>query len=173
MARPSKKTPEQLVAELETRLANARLRTAKAVAVGNPQVAKVQSVLDSVNKEIADYSRKLVGPNSFENRIKGIALRSAWIEAERNEIVASDTLARSVKDYLQHSMAGLAVRVSNGETIADTDITEILNNVPTDPSLPALMQATSDAHTAWKGFTESNKVKLEIVPTETPATEGV
>lgn len=173
MARPSKKTPEQLVAELETRLANARLRTAKAVAVGNPQVAKVQSVLDSVNKEIADYSRKLVGPNSFENRIKGIALRSAWIEAERNEIVASDALSRSVKDYLQHSMAGLAIRVSNGEAIADTDITEILNNVPTDPNLPALMQATSDAHTAWKGFTESNKAKLEIVPTETPATEGV
>lgn len=170
MARPTQKTPEQLIAELETRLANARLRTAKAVAVGNPQVAKVQSVLDSVNKEIADYSRKLVGPNSFENRIKGIALRSAWIEAERNEIVASDTLARNVKDYLQHSMASLAVRVSEGQAITDGDVQSILDNVPTDPNLPALMQATSDAHTAWKGFTESNKVKLAVVPTEN--TEG-
>lgn len=169
MARPSKKTSAQIAQELETRLANIRLRNAKEVAIGNPQVAKVQSVLDSVSKEIAEYSRKLQGPNSFENRLKGIALRTAWIEAERNEIVASDALSRSVRDYLQHSMAALSMAVAAGETITDDQVREILANVPTDTNLPGLMEATSNAHTAWKAFTESNKVKLEIVPN---ATEG-
>ena len=59
--------------------------------------------------------------------------------------------------------------VAAGETITDDQVREILANVPTDTNLPGLMEATSNAHTAWKAFTESNKVKLEIVPN---ATEG-
>lgn len=170
MARPTKKTPAELIAELETRLLNTRLKAAKSVAADNPQVSKIQSVLDSYTKEITDYSRKLVGPNSFENRLRGIVFRQAWIEAEQAEIVASDRLARSCKDYLQHSLADMSMRVSNGETIGDEFVDTVLANVPTDSNLPALMQATTEAHTAWKTFTDANKAKVSTPTVEN--TEG-
>lgn len=155
MGRKSSKTPAELAAELETRARNIRLRAAKEEASTNPHVAALQSVLESTNKEIAEYSRKLVGPNSFENRIRSQELRKVWIEAEKAEVLASDTNARSVKDYLQHSIAELAIMVSENKEVPSGYVANILANVPQDANLAALAIQTIEAEKGWRDFTKA------------------
>lgn len=154
MARPTTKTPQQLFEEAQKKAEAAKVRLAKATAATNPQIATLNGVLDSYNKDIAAFSRKLVGRNSFANRLRSLELRKAWVEAEQREIVASDAAVRKVKDYVQHSIAGLSVRIANGETVTDADVQEVMNNLPTS-NLYELTITTMEAETAWRSFTES------------------
>lgn len=157
MARPTSKSPRQIAEEAIAAAERAKVRAAKAEAAQNPRMAEIVNTIEGIDKALNGYSRKLKGPNSFENRLKSAELRTAWIRAEQALVTAQDALDRATKDYYQHSIAGLAVRISAGETITDADMIEIGNNVPQDPGILALATACNDAETAWRSFVAQNK----------------
>jgi hypothetical protein len=158
MARPTNKTPIEIAMELQAKADRAKARAAKEMASDNPQMEKLATVLASYNKEIAANSRKLEGPQSFDNRRKGIALRAAWIEAENAMVVAEDLLARERKQYLNDEMNLLAVRIAAGETVTDSEVDAILNDVP-HRDISELILACSNAEAAWRDHTAAVKAK--------------
>lgn len=166
MARPTTKTPAEIAAKLQAAADAAKVRAAKAANAGNPLLVQVETLVNARDKAIIANSRKLKGPNSFENRITAANLRMAWIEAERAEVTAADTLDRQVKDYLQQSLASLNIRLSDGENITQADVDEITQNVPTNPELPALIVATQAAETAWRSFSKNLKGEAVANTTE-------
>ena len=156
MARNTSKTPTQIAQELQARADAAKIRAAKSDAAGNPLLAQVQSMIDAENKSIAGFARKLSGKNSFENRVNSAELRLDWIRAEQALTVAQNVNSKATKDYLQHSMAGLAVRIADGETITQADIDAIGENLPVDSSMASLIEAETNAKNAWRSFVAAN-----------------
>lgn len=153
MARPTTKTPAQILAELEAKTQAARIRLAQEGAKANPIMAKMVATRDAIAKDINALSRKLKGPQSFNMRKLGIALRSAWIEAEEAQTIAQDTLLRQRKDFVDASMAVLADRIAKGETVTDSDVTNILASMPNNPEIVGLILATETASQAFREFT--------------------
>ena len=167
MARNTSKTPAQIAQELQARADAAKIRAAKSDAAGNPLLAQVQTMVDNENKAIAGFARKLSGKNSFANRITSAELRLDWIRAEQALTVAQNASSKSIKDYLQHSMAGLAVRIADGETIVQADIDAIGQNFPVDPNMAALIEAETYAKNAWRAFVAANDGDAGTVLAET------
>lgn len=155
MARPTTKTPQEIAANAMAAAERARLRAVKAETSDNPLVASLQKELDTYNKDIAALSRKLTGKNSFANRIANAEARMRWILAEEAETKAKDSLYRATKDYLQHSMADLAIRVSEGKAVTNDDVATILANVPTLPILASLTLETERLSKEWRALTQA------------------
>lgn len=172
MARPTTKTPAELLAELDKRRDAILAQAAKAKVSQNPLLARLQNTRDTVAKDINALSRKMTGPNSFANRKLSIALRSAWIEAEEKQTIAQDALFRLQKDYLDSEM----VRLGKLETVSEEDIENVARNMPTDDNLPALIAECELARIAFRDFTGSKNANDKADTVETPApnaSEGV
>lgn len=171
MARPTTKTPAELLAELDKRRDAILAQAAKAKVAENPLLARLQNTRDTVAKDINALSRKMTGPNSFANRKLSIALRSAWIEAEEKQVAAQDKMLRNQKDFLDAEM----IRLGKLETVTEEDIENVARNMPTDDTLPALILATEEASAAFRAFTGSKNAN-EKNDTETiaqNASEGI
>lgn len=156
MARNTSKTPIQIANELQARADAAKARAAISTADGNPVLAQVQAMIDSKNKEIATNARKLSGKNSFEIRECSASLRLDWIRAEAALTVEKDSIDKIRKDYLQHSAADLAIRIANGETVSEGDVTTIVANLPYSEVLATLVSVEIDAKTAWRDYVAKN-----------------
>ena len=171
MARKSTKTPAEITAELEKKLAAAKLREAMASTQDNPHVARLSSVIDDYSKEINVLSRKLKGPNSFENRLKSADLRTAWIRAEQAMTVAEDAYLRKAKQYVQTSLASIGERIGKGEKVSDADISDILNRIPEPDGLADLRVAEMETEAAWREFVASLKVASKGETPSDPVSE--
>ena len=157
MARPTTKTPQEIANIAIAAAERAKLRAVKAETSDNPIVASLQKELDAYNKDIAALSRKLTGKNSFANRIANANARMAWIVAEQAETNAKDSLYRQVKDYLQHSLASVAIRISEGQTVSNDDVSNIIANVPTDSNLTELSLNTERLSKEWRALTQAQE----------------
>ena len=172
MARPTTKTPAELLAELDKRRDAILAQAAKAKVSQNPLLARLQNTRDTVAKDINALSRKQTGPNSFENRKLSILLRTAWIEAEEKQVSAQNSMLRAQKDYLDAEM----VRLGKLDTISEEDIENVARNMPSDDNLPALILATEEASAAFRAFTGAKNAneKVETVANPAPnASEGI
>ena len=161
MARNTSKTPAQIAQELQARATAAAIRAAKSEAQDNPMMAQIQALIDSTNKSIAGFARKLSGKNSFDNRVKSAELRLDWIRAEQALTIAENKLQKVSKDYLQHSMAGLAVKIADGEAVGPNEVNEIINNLPTDPNMAELAFRETETKNAWRDFVAANDGETE------------
>jgi len=159
MARPTNKTPIQIAEELQLKADRARARAAVEMASDNPQIAKIADVLASFNKDIAGFSRKLTGPQSFENRLTGVRLRRNWIEAEQALVNAENTLAHDIKAYLAKEMQIAAGKVASGETLTDEYVQNVINGMPCDENVSVLADACHAAEMEWRKHTAEVKVK--------------
>jgi hypothetical protein len=158
MARPSKKTKLEIAQDLAAKAARAMDAAKLAEVEGNPLLKPIVDALDETNREIAGHSRKLTGPQSFENRRRLAALRSTWIEREADYIKAANVLANARRDYFHSEMAETATRIADGTDIPDAEeIAQIVENAPKDENLPALMLAVSEANAAWRDFSAGLK----------------
>jgi capsule polysaccharide export protein KpsE/RkpR len=157
MARKSNKSPQELLKEYEDRANRARIRIVSEEAKKNPTIAKLQTALDSFNKEIAANSRKLAGPNSFDNRIKSAEMRLTWIHAEQEAVIAAEAQAQECRKYLQNQVNDLTLRMSKGEQIADETVSEILENMPTDPNVAELVAKAELLNNEWRDAAKAMK----------------
>ena len=78
MEKRTQRTPQEIIAETEAKLARLQMKAAKAEAKSNPAVADLYTQLDTVNKDIREAKKGLgSGPQSFDARIEK---HQVWIE---------------------------------------------------------------------------------------------
>jgi len=94
MEKRTQRTPQEIIAETEAKLARLQLKAAKAEAKTNPAVADLYEQLDTVNKDIREAKKGLgTGPQSFDARIEK---HEAWIEKiEDSRVEAQELLTSS------------------------------------------------------------------------------
>jgi chromosome segregation ATPase len=111
----NRRTPEQIVADLEAEIQAAKVRAAKAQAVEAPEAAPIRAELDQLRKDIRDAKRGLgQGPQSFDARR---AKHVAWIEKinqEQEQAEAVLELSETKKQDLENQLAEIvSAMVSN------------------------------------------------------------
>ena len=78
MEKRTPRTPQEISAETEAKLARLQVKAAKQEAKTNPAVADLQEQLDTVNKDIREAQKGLgSGPQSFDARIEK---HQVWID---------------------------------------------------------------------------------------------
>jgi len=92
MSERKQRTPAEIIAETEAKLARLKVKEAKQKAKSNPAVAPLMEELDALRKDIREARKGLGdGPQSFNARV---AKHEAWInKIEVERMVAQDTLA--------------------------------------------------------------------------------
>jgi len=141
----------EVLAALENRknavLAQAALETAK----GNPIVTKLSEFRAEVSKDINSLSRELKGPNSYANRRIAFQARLEAIDKGEALATARDNGLRAAREYLDTTIAALAARIVNGETLTDADLSTAMDGLP-QIEFPELQEAFDNANTAWKAL---------------------
>ena len=92
MSDRKQRTPAEIIAETEAKLARLKVKQAKQDAKSNPAVAPLMAELDGLRKDIREARKGLGdGPQSFNARV---AKHEAWInKIEVERMAAQDTLA--------------------------------------------------------------------------------
>jgi len=86
MEKRKQRTPQEIIAETEAKLARLQVRAAKQEAKTNPAVADLQEQLDTINKDIREAQKGLgTGPQSFDARVEKHQVWIEKIEAQRTE----------------------------------------------------------------------------------------
>lgn len=147
------KTPLEILNEAKARLAAAEVRVAKEAAKGDPRIASLTEVLDSINGDINANSRQLNGPNSFENRAVTLSNRAVWVRAQANLVQAQDNILRNQKEALQSEIEALSSHIAEGsDSMGMVDVNNFVQNLPTD-NLDDLITAEYDSKRVWKDNT--------------------
>ena len=97
MEKRKQRTPQEIIAETEAKLARLQVRAAKQEAKSNPAVADLQERLDTINKDIREAQKGLgSGPQSFDARIEK---HQVWIDKiELQRLEAQELLESSEAD---------------------------------------------------------------------------
>ena len=86
MEKRTQRTPQEIIAETEAKLARLQVKAAKQEAKTNPAVADLQEQLDTINKDIREAQKGLgTGPQSFDARVEKHQVWIEKIEAQRTE----------------------------------------------------------------------------------------
>lgn len=168
MARPTSKTPIQLAEEAELRAQRARDRAIKAETASNPLLKPLDDALAQASKDIAACSRKMTGPNSFENRLESIVRHHQFIEAEKDYTIEYDRNLRERKAYYNAELANVTRRIAKGENVTADEISDIVSNVPT-ADLDRLERALNEASNRWRSFISAKKATPAADSSDAPA----
>ena len=105
MEKRTQRSPQELIAETEAKLARLQLRQAKQQAKTNPAVAELYEQLDTVNKDIREAKKGLgSGPQSFDARIEKHQVWIDKIEAQREAAEELLGLAEAKKTALTNEI---------------------------------------------------------------------
>ena len=108
MEKRTQRTPQEIIAETEAKLARLQMKAAKAEAKTNPAVAALYEQLDTVNKDIREAKKGLgSGPQSFDARIEKHQVWIDRIEAQREAAEELLGLAEAKKTALQTEIASV------------------------------------------------------------------
>lgn len=150
MARPSSKSIEMRLKEAEEKAM--RLKAQAAKESGNPIVAELSNMLESVGKDINILSRSLKGPNSFDYRIRAAELKDAFVRAERDYVECKDTILRKRREFLHNAISTVGTMLANGQS---PNIASILADLPGDPMVDTLAKEFERARQEWRDFVGS------------------
>ncbi len=154
MARTTK-TPAEMVAELENKLATAKAKEARETAENDPILSRLTSYRDSVQKNYTIAGCELTGPQSFDNRRKGFNLRLDEINAGQRLAEAKKAQFAAQRSYLDSRIAEFAAMIAAGKPVDAAMVQEVLDNLPADSSIPGMVDAFEVAHNARKAFTKA------------------
>ena len=102
----TRRTPEQIVADMEAELQAARARAAKAQAADSPETAEIREKLDGLKKDIRDAKRGLGnGPQSFDARRTKHLKWIDKIDEEQRQAEAILDRAETEKEALEAQLA--------------------------------------------------------------------
>ena len=112
MEKRTQRTPQEIIAETEAKLARLQLKAAKAEAKSNPAVADLYEQLDTINKDIREAQKGLgSGPQSFDARIEKHQVWIDKIELQRLEaqelLETSEAAKASVMEEIQTVISSL------------------------------------------------------------------
>ena len=105
MEKRKQRTPQEIIAETEAKLARLQVRAAKQEAKTNPAVADLQEQLDTVNKDIREAQKGLgSGPQSFDARIEKHQVWVEKIEGQRQDAEELLGLAEAQKQAIMNEI---------------------------------------------------------------------
>ena len=105
MEKRTQRTPQEIIAETEAKLARLQLKAAKAEAKSNPAVADLYEQLDTVNKDIREAQKGLgSGPQSFDARIEKHQVWIDKIEGQRLDAEELLGLAEAQKQAIMNEI---------------------------------------------------------------------
>ena len=105
MEKRKQRTPQEIIAETEAKLARLQVKAAKHEAKTNPAVADLQEQLDNINKDIREAQKGLgSGPQSFDARIEKHQVWIDKIEGQRLDAEELLGLAEAQKQAIMNEI---------------------------------------------------------------------
>ena len=119
----TRRTPEQLIADAQSRLDKLQAKAAETEAASNPLLAPLLDEIKEVEKaELMARKGFSKGPQNFDERIKKAEDRITKIQTQKFEAEVLVAAAKDRKDRLRASLAALTSSIANGEDVTDGDV---------------------------------------------------
>ena len=119
----TRRTPEQLIADAQSRLDKLQAKAAESEAASNPLLAPLLTELKEVEKaELMARKGFSKGPQNFEERIAKAEARIESITeqmAEAEEVIAT---AKARKAQLRAALADLTQAIAKGEEVTEETV---------------------------------------------------
>jgi len=124
----TRRTPDQLIAETEARLAKLQARQASQEAKSNPLLAPVLDAIKAQEKdEMAARKGFSKGPANFDERIAKAQARIIKIESQMANAEAEIEEAKAFKTHLRSVLSTLTQRIAQGEEVTEDDVNSALD----------------------------------------------
>ena len=115
-----RRTPDQLIAETEARLAKLQAKAAQQEAKSNPLLTPVLDLIKEAEKvEMAARKGFSKGPANFDERIAKAQARIVKIESQMANAEAEIEDAKAYKTQLRSVLAGLTKRIASGDEVTE------------------------------------------------------
>ena len=174
MTSRTRRSPEQIIADLNAKLAKAQAKVAISQSKADSRLTPIVEQIEALDKAEANVRKGLTtGPQSFESRRRSHELWLLEINAAENLAKVQLDAIQSQKAHFKAAMAlvGQAIADNQGaDTIADL-VSDAMNSVPSDSDLDTYQEAFSNAQNARKAFTQE-KVAGKPAPTVEVAAEA-
>ena len=123
----TRRTPDQLIAETEARLAKLQARQASQEAKSNPLLAPVlDAIKDQEKVEMAARKGFSKGPANFDERIAKAQARIVKIESQMANAEDEIEEAKAFKTHLRSVLSTLTQRIAQGEEVTEDDVNSAL-----------------------------------------------
>jgi capsule polysaccharide export protein KpsE/RkpR len=123
----TRRTPEQLIAEAQSRLDKLQAKAAESEAASNPLLAPLLDEIKEVEKaELMARKGFSKGPQNFEARIAKAEARILTIHgqmADAEEVIAT---AKATKAELRSTLAQFTQAIANGEEVTEDQVSSAL-----------------------------------------------
>ena len=124
----TRRTPEQLIADAQSRLDKLQAKVAETEAATNPLLAPLLAEIKEVEKvELMARKGFSKGPQNFDERIQKAEDRIMKISAQKGEAEAVIEKSKTLKDLLRANLADLTRAIANGEQVFQEDILSALH----------------------------------------------
>jgi len=124
----TRRTPEQLIADAQSRLDKLQAKVAETEAATNPLLAPLLAEIKEVEKvELMARKGFSKGPQNFDDRTQKAMARIEKIEIQKHEAMAVIAKAKTLKDLLRANLADLTRAIANGEKIVQADVLSALS----------------------------------------------
>lgn len=119
----TRRTPEQLIADAQSRLDKLQAKAAETEAASNPLLAPLLTEIKEVEKaELMARKGFSKGPQNFDERIAKAQARIDKITAQQAEAEQVIENAKSRKKFLKVALADLTQAIAKGEDITEGDV---------------------------------------------------
>ena len=119
----TRRTPEQLIADAQSRLDKLQAKAAESEAASNPLLAPLLEEIKEVEKvELMARKGFSKGPQNFDERIAKAQARIDKITAQQAEAEQVIEAAKSRKKFLRVALAALTQAIAKGEDITEGDV---------------------------------------------------
>lgn len=172
MTSRTRRSPEQIIADLNAKLAKAQAKAAISQSKADSRLVPIVEQIEALDKAEANVRKGLTtGPQSFESRRKSHEL---WLL----EITAAENLAKvqlgAIQEQKAHFKAALSLL---GQAIADQQdaatiadlVSTSMNSIPKCANLGTYQEAFSNAQNARKAFTQAKATNKPESAVETIA----
>jgi len=118
-----RRSPDQLIAETEARLAKLQAKAAQQEAKSNPLLAPILDLIKEQEKvEMAARKGFSKGPANFDERIAKAQARIDKITAQQAEAEQVIETAKSRKRFLRIALADLTQDIALGKEVSEDDV---------------------------------------------------
>jgi len=124
----TRRTPDQLIAETEARLAKLQAKAAQQEAKSNPLLAPVLDLIKDQEKvEMAARKGFSKGPANFDERIAKAQARILTVQGQMANAEGEIEDAKASKAHLRSILANLTKRIALGEEVTEEDVFSALD----------------------------------------------
>ena len=119
----TRRTPDQLIAETEARLAKLQAKAAQQEAKSSPLLAPVLDLIKDQEKvEMAARKGFSKGPANFDERIAKAQARIITVQSQMANAEGEIEDAKASKTHLRSILANLTKRIALGEEVTEEDV---------------------------------------------------